>query len=87
MTTIQPINVGVAVLLFLFSLIFIGPMYIAVVSLALTIYIMFTLLDMENDLIKASVDTENHTIMTRSRTKLRQKLNSQSSPSVPAAHD
>ena len=83
--TIQPINVGVAVLLFLLSLLFIGPMYVAVVSLALTIYMMFILLDMENDLVK-NVDTDNHTIMTRSRTRLRQQcFNSQSSTSVPAA--
>jgi len=85
--TIQPINVGVAVLLFLLSLLFIGPMYIAVVSLTLTLYMMFTLLDMENDLVK-NVDTDNHTIMTRSRTRLRQqRFNSQSSTSVPAAQD
>jgi hypothetical protein len=70
---IQPINVTIAAILFLLSLMFIGPLYIAVVSLALTIYMMFTLLDMENDLVKATIGTDNHTIMTRSRTRLRQQ--------------
>jgi hypothetical protein len=85
--TIQPINITVASILFLLSLMFVGPLYIAVVSLTFTLYIIIAILDAENDLIKATVDTDNHTIMTRSRTRLRQKLNSQSSPSVPAAHD
>jgi hypothetical protein len=74
--TTQPINLVGAVLLFLLSLIFIGPMYIAVVSLILTLYIIVAFFDMENDLLKNTVDTENHTIMTRSRTRLRQQLNS-----------
>jgi hypothetical protein len=51
-------------------------MYIAVVSLILTLYIIVAFFDMENDLLKNTVDTENHTIMTRSRTRLRQQLNS-----------
>jgi hypothetical protein len=74
--TIQPINLGGAVLLFLLSLIFIGPMYIAVVSLILSLYMIIAFFDMENNLLKNTVDTENHTIMTRSRTRLRQQINS-----------
>jgi|LauGreDrversion4_2_1035121.scaffolds.fasta_scaffold3897653_1 hypothetical protein len=73
--TIQPINLGGAVLLFLLSLAFIGPMYIAVVSLILSLYIIIAFFDMENDLLKNTVDTENHTIMTRSRRRLLQQRN------------
>ena len=73
--TIQPINLGGAVLLFLLSLIFIGPMYIAVVSLILSLYIIITFFDRENNLLQNTVDTENHTIMTRSRRRLQEKTN------------
>jgi hypothetical protein len=73
--TTQQINLGGAVLLFLLSLIFIGPMYIAVVSLILSLYIIITFFDRENNLLKNTVDTENHTIMTRSRRRLQEKTN------------
>lgn len=72
---IQPINLGLISIIILLSMLFIGPLYIAVVSLILTLYVIMAFFDMENDLIKNHVDTENHTIMTRSRTRLREKTN------------
>ena len=71
--TIQPINVGVGSILFLLSLIFLGPLYIAFLSLAFTFYMIISFLDTENVLIKNDVDTDNHTIMTRSRRRLQEE--------------
>ena len=71
--TIQPINVGVGSILFLLSLIFLGPLYIAFLSLAFTFYMIVTFLEMEDELVKNNIDTDNHTIMTRSRRRLQEQ--------------
>lgn len=71
--TIQPINVGVGSILFLLSLIFLGPLYIAFLSLAFTFYMIVTFLEMEDELVKNNLDTDNHTIMTRSRRRLQEE--------------
>ena len=74
--TIQPINVGVGSILFLLSLIFLGPLYIAFLSLAFTFYMIVTFLEMEDELVKNNLDTDNHTIMTRSRRRLQEQQRS-----------
>ena len=71
--TIQPINVGVGSILFLLSLLFLGPLYIAFLSLAFTFYMIVTFLEMEDELVKNNIDTDNHTIMTRSRRRLQEQ--------------
>jgi len=79
--TIQPINVGVGSILFLLSLLFLGPLYIAFLSLAFAFYMIISFLDTENVLIKNDVDTNNDTIMTRSRRRLQaKKITSHTSP-------
>ena len=74
--TIQPINVGVGSILFLLSLLFLGPLYIAFLSLAFTFYMIVTFLEMEDELVKNNIDTGNHTIMTRSRRRLQEQQRS-----------
>lgn len=70
--TIQPINLVASSFLFLLSLIFIGPLYLAFLSLVFTFYIIFTFFDTENNTLK-NIDTKNNTIMTRSRRRLQEE--------------
>lgn len=70
--TIQPINLVASSFLFLLSLIFIGPLYLAFLSLVFTFYIIFTFFDTENNTLK-TIDTNNNTIMTRSRRRLQEE--------------
>ena len=58
--TVQRINL---VIMFLVSLLFVGPYYVAMVSLVLVTYTIFCL-----D-IKSEEKPEEYTIMTRSRTR------------------
>jgi hypothetical protein len=76
--TIQPINLVASSFLFLLSLIFIGPLYLAFLSLVVRFYMIFTFFETENDTSK-TIDTNNNTIMTRSRRRLQEeRLRSQS---------
>ena len=70
--TIQPINLVASSFLFLLSLIFIGPLYLAFLSLVFTFYMIFTFFETENNTLK-SIDTNNNTIMTRSRRRLQEE--------------
>lgn len=70
--TIQPINLVASSFLFLLSLIFIGPLYLAFLSLVFTFYIIFTFFETENNTSK-TIDTNNNTIMTRSRRRLQEE--------------
>lgn len=70
--TIQPINLVASSFLFLLSLIFIGPLYLAFLSLVFTFYMIFTFFETENDTSK-TIDTNNNTIMTRSRRRLQEE--------------
>ena len=56
------------VIMFLASLLFVGPYYVAAVSLVLVTYTIFCV-----DIISEEEKPEEYTIMTRSRTR-RQKL-------------
>lgn len=70
--TIQPINLVASSFLFLLSLIFIGPLYLAFLSLVFTFYMIFTFFETENNTLK-TIDTNNNTIMTRSRRRLQEE--------------
>jgi hypothetical protein len=59
--TVQRINL---VIMFLVSLLFIGPYYVAMVSLVLVTYTIFCL-----DITPEEEKPEEYTIMTRSRTR------------------
>lgn len=60
-------------------MIFIGPLYIAFISLTLAIYTIVTMFDVENDLVNNTVvDISNNTIMTRSRKRLQEQARTQS---------
>ena len=59
--TVQRINL---VIMFLVSLLFIGPYYVAMVSLVLVTYTIFCL-----DITAEEEKPEEYTIMTRSRTR------------------
>lgn len=72
--TIQPINLVASSFLFLLSLIFIGPLYLAFLSLVFAFYMIFTFFETENNTLK-NIDTKNNTIMTRSRRRLQEQRN------------
>lgn len=77
--TIQLINLSVISIIVLLSMIFIGPLYIAFISLTLAIYTIVTMFDVENDLVNNTVvDISNNTIMTRSRKRLQEQARTQS---------
>ena len=63
--TVQRINL---LIMFLASLLFVGPYYVAMVSLVLVTYTIFCM-----DITPEEEKPEEYTIMTRSRTR-RQKL-------------
>jgi hypothetical protein len=62
----------IIVILSLFFMVTFGTLYLAFVSLALTIYTIITMLNVENDSAKTTIHTNNNTIMTRSRSRLRE---------------
>lgn len=77
--TIQPISLAVISIIVLLSMMFIGPLYIAFISLALAIYTIITMVNVENDLVNNTiVDISNNTIMTRSRKRLQEQSRTQS---------
>jgi uncharacterized membrane protein YkvA (DUF1232 family) len=69
MNQMNQMNLSVSlVIMFLASLLFVGPYYVAMVSLVLVTYTIFCV-----DIIPEEEKPEEYTIMTRSRTR-RQKL-------------